>query len=69
MGRIGSAYAKLDDFDNAIKYFNKSLAENRTADILTKLRETEALKAERAKQAYINPELSDVWLMKKEYNR
>ncbi|KAJ3268167.1 Hsp90 cochaperone [Terramyces sp. JEL0728] len=59
LGRIGTSYLKLDDLDNAIKYFEKSLAENRTADILTKLRETETIKRNREKQAYINPELSD----------
>jgi stress-induced-phosphoprotein 1 len=59
LGRIGSAYQKLEDFDNAIKFFNKSLAEHRTADILTKLRETEQIKEQKAKLAYINPEISN----------
>jgi stress-induced-phosphoprotein 1 len=60
LGRIGSAYQKLNDMDNAIKYYGKSLAENRTADILTKLRECEQKKAENEKLAYIDPALSDV---------
>ncbi|KAJ3256956.1 Hsp90 cochaperone [Boothiomyces macroporosus] len=59
LGRIGTSYLKLDDLDNAIKYFEKSLAEHRTADILNKLRETETLKRNKEKQAYINPELAD----------
>jgi stress-induced-phosphoprotein 1 len=58
-GRMGSSYVKMNDFDNAIKYFEKSLAENRTADILEKLRDTEAAKKKRDIEAYISPELSD----------
>lgn len=54
-GRIGNAYRKQDDLENAIKYYSKSLTEHRTADILTKLRETEKAKAEADKQAYIDP--------------
>ena len=58
-GRIGSSYLKLDDLENAIKNFQKSLTEHRTPDILTKLRDTEKLKAERDKQAYIDPALAE----------
>lgn len=54
-GRIGSSYLKMDDLENAIKFFQKSLTEHRTPDILTKLRETEKAKAEKDKQAYIDP--------------
>ncbi|KAJ3099654.1 Hsp90 cochaperone [Phlyctochytrium bullatum] len=59
LGRIGSAYAKKDDFVNAIKYYQKSLAEHRTPDILTKLREVEKLKEKAAKEAYRSIPLSD----------
>jgi stress-induced-phosphoprotein 1 len=59
LGRIGSAYVKLDDLDNAIKYFHSSLAEHRTPDVLTKLRETEAAKALKVKLAYLDPKISD----------
>lgn len=59
LGRIGSAYVKMNDFENAIKYFNKSLAEHRTPDILTKLRETEALKTQKEREAYTDPALSE----------
>ena len=57
--RLGSAYQKLDDLDNAIKYYGKSLTEKRTPDVLTKMRTTEKEKAEREKKAYINPELAE----------
>ncbi|KAI8812832.1 hypothetical protein BJ742DRAFT_791957 [Cladochytrium replicatum] len=59
-GRAGNAYLQLDDLDNAIKYFNKSLSEHRTPDILNKLREVEKLKKERDELNYQNPELSNV---------
>ncbi|OLL23529.1 Heat shock protein sti1 [Neolecta irregularis DAH-3] len=56
LGRIGSAYMKQNDFDKAIKYFNKSLTEHRTPDILSKLRDAERLKKDAEVAAYINPE-------------
>ncbi|RHZ76763.1 hypothetical protein Glove_193g63 [Diversispora epigaea] len=59
LGRIGNAYVKLGKLDDAIKYYNKSLTEHRTADILTKLNETVKLKAKSEKEAYYNPELAD----------
>lgn len=58
-GRIGTSYLKKGDHDNAIKYFQKSLTEHRTPDILNKLRETEKTKKEADAKAYINPELAD----------
>lgn len=54
-GRIGSAYLKLDDLDQAITFFEKSLTEHRTPEILGKLRQTEKEKKERASRAYIDP--------------
>jgi len=57
-GRIGTAYSRKGDLDNAVKFYSKSLSEHRTPDILTKLRETEKQKAEAEKKAYINPELA-----------
>lgn len=56
MGRIGSSYQKKGDFANAIKYFQKSLTEHRTPDILNKLRETEKVNAEADRLAYLDPE-------------
>ena len=43
-GRIGSAYVKLDNLDQAIEYFQRSLTEHRTAEILNKLRDAERSK-------------------------
>lgn len=57
-GRIGSAYTKKDDLASAIKFFQKSLTEHRTPDILAKLRDTERLKTETERLAYIDPQKS-----------
>jgi stress-induced-phosphoprotein 1 len=56
LGRIGSAYARKNELKEAIKYYQKSLTEHRTADILNKLREVERQEAEAARLAYIDPE-------------
>ncbi|KAF8957084.1 Hsp90 cochaperone [Entomortierella lignicola] len=58
LGRIGTAYAKLDNLNEAIRYYGKSLAEHRTPDILGKLKEAEKTKAKADKEAYRNPALS-----------
>jgi stress-induced-phosphoprotein 1 len=58
-GRIGAAYAKKGDLAQAIKFFEKSLTEHRTPDVLNKLREAEKAKAEADKLAYIDPEQSE----------
>lgn len=53
--RIGSAYEKLGDFDNAIANYKKSLTEHRTPEINAKLRAVEKNKIDSAVQAYIDP--------------
>ena len=49
----------MGDFENAVKFFNKSLAEHRTPDILEKLRDTEKKRDEKLKMAYVDPKLAD----------
>ncbi|PSS36858.1 hypothetical protein PHLCEN_2v1286 [Hermanssonia centrifuga] len=56
LGRTGSAYQKKGDLPTAIKYFQKSLTEHRTADILNKLRDTERAQAEEVRLSYLSPE-------------
>jgi len=58
-GRIGSCYLKKEDYDNAIKYFQKSLTEHRTPEILNKLRETEKTKKLEETKKYVDPELAE----------
>ncbi|OJT13177.1 Heat shock protein sti1 -like protein [Trametes pubescens] len=55
-GRIGSAHQRKGDLATAVKFFQKSLTEHRTPDILNKLRAAEREQAEQARLAYIDPE-------------
>jgi len=59
-GRIGSSYQKKNDLDSAIKFYQKSLTEHRTPDILNKVRELEKLKAEEDRKAYIDVDKSAI---------
>ncbi|KAJ2078626.1 Hsp90 cochaperone [Coemansia sp. RSA 988] len=59
LGRIGTAYAKREDLDNAIQYYNRSLTEHRTADVLNKLRTLEKLRKQRAEEAYRDEDKSN----------
>lgn len=53
-GRIGSSYQKKNDLESAIKFYQKSLTEHRTPDILSKVRDLEKMKAEEDRKAYID---------------
>ncbi|KAK3355414.1 hypothetical protein B0H65DRAFT_451920 [Neurospora tetraspora] len=55
LARIGSAYEKLGDLTNAIDFYNQSLREHRTPDVLNKVRAAERKKIEDARKAYIDP--------------
>lgn len=56
LGRAGNACARKNDLPTAIKYFQKSLTEHRTPDILSKLHDAERAQGEAARLAYIDPE-------------
>lgn len=58
-GRIGSAYEKLKDLPNAIEFYQRSLTEHRTPDILSKLRAAEKAKIESDKDAYLDPQKAE----------
>jgi len=57
--RVANSLVKLDRLEEAVKFYNKSLTENRNAETLTRLRDTERLILERAKAALYNPEFAE----------
>ncbi|GCE98110.1 Hsp90 cochaperone [Zygosaccharomyces mellis] len=57
--RIGNSYYKLKDLRKAVEFYNKSLTEHRTGDVLNKLRSTEKELKKVEAEAYINPEKAE----------
>ncbi|SCU80904.1 LAMI_0B04104g1_1 [Lachancea mirantina] len=53
--RIGNAYHKLGELKKATEFYQKSLTEHRTPDILTKLRNCEKELKKRDQEAYVDP--------------
>jgi len=58
-GRLGSAYEKLGDLGNAVEYYQRSLTEHRTPEILAKLRAAEKAKVKAEKDAYLDPQKAE----------
>src|SRR5262249_41066307 len=58
-GRIGTAYQKMNDLPKAIEYFQRSLTEHRTPDVLAKLRAAEKAKVQFDRDSYIDPEKAE----------
>lgn len=66
--RIGNAYLKKNDLQSAAKYFDKSLTEHRTPDILNKLRATQREIKTQEALSYVDPEKAEeARLQGKEY--
>lgn len=59
LARIGSAYLKMEKYEEAVKNFEKSLTEHRTPDVLTKLRTTQKTIKDREAQSYVDPEKAE----------
>lgn len=57
--RLGNSYLKKDDLESAAKYFDKSLTEHRTPDVLSKLRTTQKDIKTREALLYIDPEKAE----------
>lgn len=58
-GRMGSAYEKQGDLANAVEYYQRSLTEHRTPEILNKLRAAEKTKKINDINAYIDPQKAE----------
>eukprot|EP00038_Savillea_parva_P007823 m.172759 g.172759 ORF g.172759 m.172759 type:complete len:337 (-) comp13580_c0_seq1:303-1313(-) len=57
-GRIGKAYTAMEDYESAIKFYDKALANHRVKDYLTPKQAAQKKLAEIEKKKYINPELA-----------
>ncbi|XP_059485534.1 stress-induced-phosphoprotein 1 [Neocloeon triangulifer] len=58
--RIGNAYKRLNDWNNAKIYYEKSMLEHRTPESKTLLSQAEKMIKELERKAYINPEKAEV---------
>ena len=57
--RVGNAYRKLGDFQNAKIFYEKSLSEHRTPETKTMLSEIQKLIKEAERRSYVNPEIAE----------
>ncbi|KAF1742864.1 hypothetical protein MXB_4176 [Myxobolus squamalis] len=57
--RMGNAYLKQENYELAIKYYNKSLTEHRESEVVKKLHEVEKIIKDLEEKKYIDPEIAE----------
>ncbi|KAI6654282.1 Stress-induced-phosphoprotein 1-like [Oopsacas minuta] len=56
--RLGNAYEKKEDFENALKFLDKSITEFRNPDVIKRKQMVQTKAKELERVAYINPEIA-----------
>uniref|UniRef100_A0A914DXS5 Stress-induced-phosphoprotein 1 n=1 Tax=Acrobeloides nanus TaxID=290746 RepID=A0A914DXS5_9BILA len=59
MARIANSYVKLENYKDALHWYEKSLSEHRDPEVVKKYKQLEKEFKERERLSYINPEISE----------